>query len=86
MEQQNYEKLINAHLDKVDGIKEDMRAKIETLFDNLNMKQVLKTPDAAVNMLIDAVVVLMVKKYSKPLMKEVKEYVARVDNTSQAKG
>ncbi len=83
MENIKYENIINTHLDKIDGIKEDIKNNIKTFFDKLNIREFLKAPDTTVDVLIQAIITLMIKKYSKSILKESKEYVNRVDNASE---
>lgn len=83
MENIKYENIINTHLDKIDGIKDDVKNNIKTFFDKLNIREFLKTPDSTIDLLVKSIITLMIKKYSKSILKESKEYVNRVDNANE---
>lgn len=73
---------INTHLNNVDEIKAGIKKDIETLFDKLNAKSLIKNvveaPGNTTEVLIFAITEKVVKKYIKPIFKESQRFTKNV--------
>ncbi len=69
---------INNHLDTIDKYKEGIKADIEKLFEELNIKNLVGETDQTIDILIQAIIARIIKKYIRPIYKESKRYVKSV--------
>ena len=69
---------IETHLNNIDAMKADIKTDIETIFNKLNIKNLINQPSNIIDAAIFAIIERITKKYIKPAYKESQRYVKSV--------
>lgn len=70
-------------MDKQEDIIDQADSIVDTVFDNVNMKELVADPDQTLNILIAKILVEVSKKTVAPMIKESRRFVKSVANQSK---
>ena len=76
-EMANIKNIINAHLDIIELLNDEAKEKIDSVFDKLNMAEMIKNPDKVIDDMI-AEILLIIASYMEPVISESERFAESV--------